>query len=300
MLNPYIKTFIKVAECGSFTSASEQLYTSKVSVMNQINSLEKRVGVPLFERTHHGVALTEAGKLFYKNALQIIGISEKAIREARQIGGAVSKIIRVGTSIMRPCNSLVELWDNINTVDKEYQFNIVPFNDDVDSLSAMLNGLGSTIDCFVTPCGSMNLLMNYNFLPLKNCKCAVAMSKKHRLAKRKILDWKDIEHESLLLIKRGDSYILDEMRDDILRDHKSINIIDFNGYYDISAFNLCEQHGYLMETLDMWAGLHPSLVTIPVKWSYEIPYGILYAKEPSESVKEFIDIIENSGSAAFH
>lgn len=120
------------------------------------------------------------------------------------------------------------------------------------------------------------------------------MSKKHRLAKRKVLAWKDLENESLLLIKRGDSYILDEMRDDILRDHKLINIIDFNGYYDISAFNLCEQRGYLMETLDIWSSLHPSLVTIPVNWSYEIPYGILYAKNPSESVKEFIDIFERS------
>ncbi|MDE6726544.1 MAG: hypothetical protein K2J80_01230 [Oscillospiraceae bacterium] len=160
--------------------------------------------------------------------------------------------------------------------------------------NAMLNSLGSTIDCFVTPCGSMNLLMNYNFLLFRNCKYAIAMSKKHKLAKRKSLDWKDIENESLLLIKRGDSYILDEMRDDILCDQKSINIIDFNGYYDISAFNLCEQHGYLMETLDIWSSLHPSLVTIPVNWSYEIPYGILYAKNPSDSVKEFIDIIERS------
>ena len=68
MLNPYIKTFIKVAECGSFSSASEQLFVSKVSVMNQMNTLEASIGVRLFERTHQGIVLTDAGKSFQKNA----------------------------------------------------------------------------------------------------------------------------------------------------------------------------------------------------------------------------------------
>ena len=294
MLNPYIKTFIKVADCGSFSSASEQLYISKVSVMNQINTLEDYIGVPLFKRTHQGVSLTDAGKSFYINAQKLIRFSEDSINEARQIRGDASQTIRIGTSIMRPCNSLVELWEDIDTGNQEYQFNIVPFNDDFDSLNAMLSSLGDKIDCFVTPCGSMSLLMNFSFLPFGSCKCAVAMSKKHPLAKKDILIWEDLSQESLLLMKRGDSYVLDEMRDDILSNHTKINIVDFDGYYDISTFNKCEQQGYLMETLDMWASLHPSLVTIPVKWKYEMPYGIIYAKKPSDTVKSFVDIIANA------
>ena len=291
LLNPYIKTFLKASDCGSFSSAAEQLYISKVSVMNQINALEAHVGVPLFDRTHQGVSLTAAGRSFYKNAEAMVRLSEDSIREARQIGGAVSRTIRVGASMMRPCNSLVELWENIDTGSQEYQFNIVPFNDDADSLNAMLVSLGDRIDCFVSPCGSTSMLMNYSFLPLGSCKCAIAMSKKHPLAKKEVLRWEDLEGESLLLIKRGDSYVLDEMRDEIYRVHPSTQIVDFDGYYDLSAFNLCEQQGYLMETLDMWTDLHPSLTTIPVNWKYEMPYGIIYAKKPSETVKAFVDVI---------
>ena len=294
LLNPYVKTFIKVADCGSFSSAAEQLYISKVSVMNQINTLESHVGVSLFERTHQGVFLTDAGKSLYKNVEKLMRLSDQAIREARQTERAMSQTIRIGTSMMRPCNNLVELWENIDTKHQDYQFRIVPFNDDIDSLNSMLSGLGNKIDCFVTPCGSMHLLMNYNFLPLRNCKCKIAMSRKHRLAKKEILHWEDFEQESLLLIKRGDSYVLDEMRDEIIRNHSSINIIDFDGYYDISTFNLCEQQGYLMETLDIWAHLHPSLVTLPVEWKYEMPYGIIYDKNPSDAVKAFIDVIAGS------
>lgn len=294
MLNPYINTFIKVADSGSFSAAAEQLYLSKVSVMNQINALETRIEVPLFERTHQGVILTEAGKAFYKNSEKLIRLSEDAIHEARQIGGIKSQNIRIGTSIMRPCNILVELWENINTDNREYQFSIIPFNDDMGGLNVMVSNLGDKIDCIVTPCGSMRLLMNYNFLPLHSCKCAVAMSRKHPLSKKESLDWKDLDNQSLLLIRRGDSYVLDKMRDDILCNHTKINIVDFDGYYDISTFNLCEQQGYLMETLDIWSSLHPSLVTIPVNWSYEMPYGILYEKEPSNTVKSFIDVISKA------
>ena len=192
---------------------------------------------------------------------------------------------------MRPCNRLIELWESAGADSREYQFNVVPFNDDVDSLNAMLAAIGDKIDCFITPCGSMNMLMNYSFLPFSSCKCAIAMSKKHPLAKKEALDWEDLQRETLLLIKRGDSYVLDEMRDEIHRSHPSIHIVDFDGYYDMTAFNLCEQQGYLMETLDMWASLHPSLVTIPANWNYEMPYGIIYAKKPSDTVRAFIDAI---------
>ena len=294
MLNPYVKTFLKAADCGSFSSAAEQLYISKVSVMNQINALEAHIGVPLFERTHSGISLTSAGKSFYQNAQAMVRLSEASVREARQIGGAVSRTIRIGASMMRPCNSLIELWENTGADSTEYQFSVVPFNDDVDSLNAMLAAIGDKIDCFVTPCGSMSMLMNYSFLPLGSRKCAIAMSKKHPLAKKESLQWADLEGESLLLVKRGESYVLDEMRDEIHRIHTSVQIVDFDGYYDLSAFNLCEQRGYLMETLDMWAALHPSLATIPVNWDYEMPYGIIYAKTPSDAVKTFIDAISKA------
>lgn len=93
MLNPYIETFVQVADCGSFASAAENLYISKVSVMNQINALEKYVGVSLFNRTNHGVNLTDAGRSFYKNAKKMIRLANNAVVDAQQ----TQNIIRIGT-----------------------------------------------------------------------------------------------------------------------------------------------------------------------------------------------------------
>lgn len=288
MLNPSIHTFIEVAESGSFSSAAEKLYISKVSVMNQINALEASVGIPLMIRSNHGVTLTEAGQSFYRNARRLQHLADGAIEEARKIGGKNERVIRIGTSMMRPCNKLVELWETMEKPHTEFQFNIVPFHDGAESLNTLLSGLGEKIDCFVTPCSSMKLLMNYNFLPIGTCQYQIAMSKKHWLAGKSVLQWSDLQGESLLLVKRGESYVVDEIRDEITRNHSDINVIDFNGYYDATTFNMCEQMGYLMGTMDLWANLHPSLVTIPVEWDYKMPYGILYTKEPNESIKEFI------------
>lgn len=292
MLHMYIKTFLEVADCGSFSAASEQLFLSKVSVMNQINALELHVGVPLLIRTNRGVSLTEAGQSFYRNAKKLQHLSDTALEEARKIGGKTERIIRIGTSLMRPCNQLVELWERTKSPRPDYQFNIVPFDDGADSLNALLNGLGGRIDCFVTPCSSMKLLMNYSFLPFGTCKYEIAMSKKHPLSEKKLLEWTDLDGESLLLVNRGESYVVDEIRDEITRHHQGIHVVDFNGYYDATTFNMCEQMGYLMGTMDLWKNLHPSLVTIPVAWNYEMPYGIMYAKEPSKTVTDFIRAIE--------
>ena len=100
-----------------------------------------------------------------------------------------------------------------------------------------------------------------------------------------------------MMIRRGDSPVLNHMRDDILEEHPRIKIVDASNFYDTSVFNECEQMNYLMETLDIWTDIHPSLVTLPMEWEYEIPYGIVYAKTPSKAVAEFIDIIQNAAPA---
>lgn len=50
MFDGRFETFIKVAECGSFTKAAEELYITPTAVMKQINALEKQPRVARSER----------------------------------------------------------------------------------------------------------------------------------------------------------------------------------------------------------------------------------------------------------
>ncbi len=55
MYNPQIKTFIVVADAGSFNKAAEQLFISSTAVIKQMNLLENHLGVRLLQRSHKGL-----------------------------------------------------------------------------------------------------------------------------------------------------------------------------------------------------------------------------------------------------
>ena len=75
MLNPQLRTFLCVAESGSFSKAAEQLYLSSTAVIKQINALERALGLTLLQRSHHGVSLTPAGRIIQRYGQNMEGPS---------------------------------------------------------------------------------------------------------------------------------------------------------------------------------------------------------------------------------
>jgi DNA-binding transcriptional LysR family regulator len=67
-----LDAFIAAAECGSFSRAAEVLHVAQPSLSNRIQSLEREVGQPLFERMGRGVKLTDAGAAFLPYAQRAI------------------------------------------------------------------------------------------------------------------------------------------------------------------------------------------------------------------------------------
>lgn len=67
-----LEAFIWVAELQSFTKASRQLYMSQPAVSFQIKALEEDLQVSLFQRGDKKVILTEAGRLLYPEAKQLV------------------------------------------------------------------------------------------------------------------------------------------------------------------------------------------------------------------------------------
>ena len=72
MYNPQLETFIRAADAGSFNKAAEESYITPTAVIKQINLLESSLGVKLFERSHRGLTLTNAGRSLYQDAKYII------------------------------------------------------------------------------------------------------------------------------------------------------------------------------------------------------------------------------------
>lgn len=67
-----LKVFVAAALETSFTKAGARLGISQSAVTQNISGLEKTLGVPLFERTTTGKALTPQGELFMHYAQRIL------------------------------------------------------------------------------------------------------------------------------------------------------------------------------------------------------------------------------------
>ena len=170
----------------------------------------------------------------------------------------------------------------------------MPFSDSPGDFARLQQRLGEEIDCFVSPCDSAAWREAFPLFPLGSSRCCVALPAWHRLAEKSLLTWADLEGETLLLLARGISPTLDRLRADIARDHPASRVQDAPGSYDMEVFNRCGQAGYLMECPEIWKGVHPSLVTVPVDWDYALPFGIVYAKAPSPAFARLLHALREA------
>jgi LysR family transcriptional regulator, flagellar master operon regulator len=72
------RTFLMVAETGSFIDASTKMHVTQSTVSARIKGLEQLLGRPLFARSKTGAALTPAGVHFQKHALALIRVWQHA------------------------------------------------------------------------------------------------------------------------------------------------------------------------------------------------------------------------------
>ncbi len=73
-----IKTFIEVANTGSFVGASERLFVTQSAVSLRVQRLEDSLGHALFKRSKSGALLTCEGEQFIQYALSLLKIWEEA------------------------------------------------------------------------------------------------------------------------------------------------------------------------------------------------------------------------------
>ncbi|ALC87366.1 transcriptional regulator [Bacillus sp. FJAT-22090] len=75
----WLKTFIIAAETCNFRKASEKLLISQPGVTVHIKLLEEYLGISLFDRTNRRVGLSDAGKLFYEEAVLLTKNLEESV-----------------------------------------------------------------------------------------------------------------------------------------------------------------------------------------------------------------------------
>src|SRR3954447_19333778 len=94
----FLRAFVAVAEELSFTRAAERLSIAQQALSSQIQQLETRLGVRLFERTTRKVGLTEAGETLLPNAVATLAALDAGMSRLEAVVRTQRATLRVGLS----------------------------------------------------------------------------------------------------------------------------------------------------------------------------------------------------------
>lgn len=107
-----LEYFLAVVKEGSFSSAAEALHVVQSGVSAAIRSLERELGVPLFERTARGVVLSDAGTALLPHAHRVLSDVDSATEVVDEVRRGVRGTVVAG---VLPVVGLVDLPDAIAT-----------------------------------------------------------------------------------------------------------------------------------------------------------------------------------------
>ncbi len=96
MLLRQLKYFVAVADTGSFTEAAERCYISQSAISQQIQALERELGVKLLDRSTRRPALTPAGDYLYREGQSLLERAAKLKRETIRLGQDRELSLRIG------------------------------------------------------------------------------------------------------------------------------------------------------------------------------------------------------------
>lgn len=294
MVNQQLKTFTIVAESGSFSKASEQLFISPNAVARQINMLEQRLQLKLFERTRQGLKLTSEGAFLYGETKKMLSKSEEILNNIRRMNSLKNSVIRVGTSPMHPHTILQSRWRLVADQAPEITLQIEPYRDDFIGFQELLSHLGESIDVIPRLHNEPYYKGKCNILHLADQPVRIGVPIYHQLAWKPCLGRKDLNGQTILLVKSDKSPVLRQIKQDILSHCAGVRIEEID-ILDYPAFNRAVNENKLVVTVNCLQDVHPMIRTIPVGWKYSLQSSLLYSLNPSPVVQKLIHLLETPG-----
>lgn len=283
MYNHHIDTFLSAARLGSFSKAAQELNLTPTAVGKHVDDLERIIGKKLLIRGAQGVKLTEYGACFVNEGSAMKKFSEGVIERTRHSGSGEEKPIRIGNYALAPT---------------------AEFNRICSSSSSLARFKTTVVQCdpnrnaddpaFIPPEIEFGLeesaerRVEAEFLPLNTQRLTCLVPTSHRLARKEKLTYEELTGETLVFPSRGNPCITQRFCSYVSQNYPGISILDPPIYYDMEVINRCAEEEKILIGSDRWIDIHPRLVNLPVKWKWEVVFGILWRKDARKEVLAFI------------
>jgi DNA-binding transcriptional LysR family regulator len=103
----YLRSFITVAQCLSFTEAAKRMFIGQSAISKQIADLEEELGVELLIRHHCSLELTVAGKTLLREGVNLLNNVAAVVEKTRQASTGIRGSLKIGCfgdeSAFLPC-----------------------------------------------------------------------------------------------------------------------------------------------------------------------------------------------------
>lgn len=281
MFEQLIDTFLLVSNLGSFTQAAKQLYLSTTAVQKQINQLEQKTGLILFERRKKGVVLTNVGKIFYQKVVEIRRTGKKMLSDLQLIQNHsdLLRYIRVGTSNLIPTYYIKQWLCSLEKQDIDCNMELVPIAPvtnmkELDSLFQT-----NTIDCL---CVYRYFPINekkYDFCYIDDSRLCLAVPYNNPLSSKMSIRLEDLKNQTVITVKYGINETYDRVLDILHNDCENIEIKECSNPYTIDMFNDCVKNNWVLISSKIFEYGHPNLKTIPIEEKFAVPYGVIIKKD---------------------
>jgi DNA-binding transcriptional LysR family regulator len=128
-----IKTFLAVAQCGSYSAAARMLSISQPTIGRQVQQLEAQLGAPLFERDPKGQRLTSAGVDLMDEAMAMKAAAARISLRAAGQSQTLSGVVRITASLVVSHHVLPPILAKIRAQEPAIELELHP-SDDTENL----------------------------------------------------------------------------------------------------------------------------------------------------------------------
>ena len=192
-----LEYFISVADNLNFTKAAKQCYISQTAMTQQIQALEKTLGVKLFIRDKHHIELTPAGNVYLKEARAILKKSDEAMRLARMASNGMEGELSIGFISGFGQSDCYEMLRGFHEA-----FPDIKLHFQRNTMSGLIETLQrGECDIVFSVQPHQKDYENMNRLYIKSYPLFAVMSQNNPLAEKKEIECRELKNESFIIMQ---------------------------------------------------------------------------------------------------
>lgn len=194
--------FLQVARTLNFSEAAMQLHITQPTLSRQIAAIEAELNIPLFIRSKRRLKLTPAGTLLKEELANLMDSYQQIIERVERVSWGISGSLRIG--VLDGHNISATLPPVVDYLEKNYP-NIklymqrASFRELVDQLYE------KKLDAIISYAFNTEEEADLISITLEEVRPALAIPKRHPLAKKDNITVADLKGETLVIVSEQES-----------------------------------------------------------------------------------------------